>query len=257
MWSLYDISGQQYILENQLTSPANVCLCGDLLSWDDDAYYMNASEWSRALSDAGTSFGNRGLTHGHGSLSFYYVYDADNNTLYETSGSGGPAESIPANLPIDKLLAVQKGTLVDETEDAGGLTWYPDEGTPYAIASRAGTLVTNFVYQAAAMSTDKLIAVQNGTGNWGYVNETGEEVIPCEYRPILHYGHNELSYPAPELFGFVVLQDESGQYLVKDVAGKTLIRAGQYEKLAPSLQQNCVWAQQGGMWGLLDLSAFL
>ena len=47
------------------------------------------------------------------------------------------------------------------------------------------------------MSTDKLIAVQNGTGNWGYVNETGEEVIPCEYRPILHYGHTELSYPAP------------------------------------------------------------
>ena len=107
------------------------------------------------------------------------------------------------------------------------------------------------------MSTDKLIAVQNGTGNWGYVDETGEEVISCEYRPILHYGHAELSYPAPELFGFVVLQDESGQYLVKDVAGKTLIRAGQYEKLAPSLQQNCVWAQQGGMWGLLDMSAFL
>ena len=51
----------------------------------------------------------------------YYVYDADSNTLYETEGSSGPAESIPANLPIDKLLAVQKGTLVDETEDAGGL----------------------------------------------------------------------------------------------------------------------------------------
>ena len=257
MWSLYDISGQQYILENQLTSPANVCFCGDLLSWDDDAYYMNAPEWSRALSDAGTSFANWGLTHGHGSSSRYYVYDADSNTLYETEGGSGPAESILANTPTDKLLAVQKGTLVDETEDAGGLTWYPDEGTPYAVASRAGSLVTDFVYQDAAMSTDKLIAVQNGTGNWGYVDETGEEVISCEYRPILHYGHAELSYPAPELFGFVVLQDESGQYLVKDVAGKTLIRAGQYEKLAPSLQQNCVWAQQGGMWGLLDMSAFL
>lgn len=135
--------------------------------------------WSRALSDAGMSFANWGLTHGHGSGSRYYVYDADSNTLYETEGGSGPAESILANTPTDKLLAVQKGTLVDETEDAGDLTWYPDAGTPYAVASRAGSLATDFVYQDAAMSTDKLIVVQNETGNWGYVNEAGEEVIPC------------------------------------------------------------------------------
>lgn len=256
-WSLYNISNQQYILENQLTSPANVCWCGGLLSWDDEAYFMNAAEWGRALSDAGTSFnGNWGISHGHEAARMCYAYDMENAAVYETVFSG-LAESAPISTPKDKLLAVQRGTLVDEADIGGSLTWYPDEGTPYAIVSRAGTLVTDFVYQDAAMSTDKLIAVQNGTGNWGYVNETGEEVIPCEYRPILHYGHTELSYPAPELFGFVVLKDENGQYLVKDVAGKTLIRAGQYEKLAPSLQQNCVWAQQSGMWGLLDLSAFL
>lgn len=251
-WNVYAVMNGQYIVENQNTDPPTVCgICKGLFSRDEERSESELTDINNAITAMGAPFhiGN----HPHGAAGSFYVYSPLENTVYLTYSQPGPLESESVAAEQDTLLGVQTGNSVDESDDGGGIAWEPSYGTPYAVATRTGVLVTDFIYQKVAMPTKNLIAVQNSSGYWGYVDASGTEVIPCEYQPVLHYGQKELSCPAPELYGNVVLRNKDNQYLVKDISGNTVIEPGSYEKLAPALQQDCVWAKQNGKWGLLKI----
>lgn len=251
-WNVYDVMNEQYIVENQSTYPPTVCgICKGLFSKDEERSVSELTDINNAITAMGAPFhiGN----HPHGAVGSFYVYSPQENTVYMTYRQPGPLESEAVATEQAILLGVQTGNSVDESDDGGGIAWEPSYGTPYAVATRTGVLVTDFIYQKVAMPTKNLIAVQNSSGYWGYVDASGTEVIPCEYQPVLHYGQKELSCPAPELYGNVVLRNKDNQYLVKDISGNTVIEPGSYEKLAPALRQDCVWAKQNGKWGLLKI----
>ena len=251
-WNVYDVMNEQYIVENQSTYPPTVCgICKGLFSRDEKRSESELTDINNAITamEAPFHIGN----HPHGAVGSFYVYSTQENTVYLTYSQPGPLESEPVAAEQNTLLRVQVGNSVDESDFGGSIAWEPSYGTPYAIAPRTAVLVTDFIYQNVAMPTKNLIAVQNSSGYWGYVDASGTEVIPCEYQPVLHYGWKELSCPAPELYGKVVLKDKNNQYLVKNISGDTLIEPGSYEKLAPALQQDCVWAKQNGKWGLLKI----
>ena len=81
------------------------------------------------------------------------------------------------------LIPVQQGTLRADWTGEDPATWEDfalEHDGRFAVAASDGTLLTDFVYEAACMGTDEAIAVCK-EGKWGYVDTAGREIIPCEY----------------------------------------------------------------------------
>lgn len=107
-------------------------------------------------------------------------------------------------------------------------------GWKYAIADIDGNLLTPYQYWSTAKAfSNGMLAVfisQDEDGNslgWGYVNEKGEEVIPCRYYSggVGDFGEDGLAivYSGPP-YGYNVV-DKEGRELLKEGAGR-IWRAG-------------------------------
>ena len=129
----------------------------------------------------------------------------------------------------------------------------------YAVASADGTLLTDFVYEQARPGSGGLIAVEK-KGKWGYLNEHGQLVIPCKYDGVWGQSTdrdvqgNESAvwqrvWPAPCLEAGVVVR-RGGEYALMSSDGQKQIGFGAYQALAPA-PGGLVWAEEGGLWGLL------
>lgn len=131
----------------------------------------------------------------------------------------------------------------------------------FAAAASDGTLLTDFVYEAACMGTGEAIAVCK-EGKWGYVDASGREIIPCEYEPFwgVKWEWNEAAgksepvtgiYPAPFTEGCVVVKRD-GQTGVLKADGSWLLKPGQVEDAAPAFG-GLLWVKTGGKWGAAKL----
>ena len=130
---------------------------------------------------------------------------------------------------------------------------------------RSGSLLSDFIYEDVRDFSDGLIAVRQN-GKWGYADETGSLVIPCEYEAIRTdnlsddatmeeqdaRGH---AFAASCTEGYVVVSDGS-RYALYDTQGNPVIDFGVLEVLT-EVHNGKLWARRDGQWGVLDLDATL
>lgn len=135
----------------------------------------------------------------------------------------------------------------EEWMETGGLYAVYNDGMP----------VTDFIYEECGTASSGLLAVKKD-GRWGYVDESGKEVIPAEFDASWHYystpesygeEYEDYCYAATE--GYVVLCKE-GQWEMRDTSGETVIPSGIYEELLPVYEGKC-WAKKDGRWGILQI----
>lgn len=157
----------------------------------------------------------------------------------------------------------------EDALDDEGKNWEKQlSGSLYAIC-RGDELATDFIYEECGVSSCGVMAVCQ-KGKWGYVNESGETVIPMEYDPSWKYYYDPLKqckinfevtgkifpekmqkycYAASE--GYVPLCKD-GVWEMKDTSGKTAIPAGTFEEIRPPYNGKC-WVKQDGKWGVIEI----
>ena len=219
-------------------------------------------ELDRQLEAIGTSFrmevghgggSNRFLADGAGTVSAVSFGEASMNIrpLSEIEGLPG-------------LIPVQQGALrADWTgEDlAGWSDFVLEHDGRFAVASSDGTLLTDFVYEAACMGTDEAIAVCK-EGRWGYVDASGSEIVPCQYDAFwgVVWEWNAAAgkqepvsgvYPAPFTEGCAVVKQEGVTGVLK-ADGSWLLKPGEVEDAAPAFG-GLLWVKTGSKWGALKL----
>lgn len=157
----------------------------------------------------------------------------------------------------------------EDALDDEGKNWEKQlSGSLYAIC-RGDELATDFIYEECGVSSCGVMAVcQNG--KWGYVNESGETVIPMEYDPSWKYYYDPLKqckinfedtgkifpekmqkycYAASE--GYIPLCKD-GVWEMRDTSGKIAIPAGTFEEIRPFYNGKC-WVKQDGKWGVIEI----
>ncbi|MCR5251039.1 MAG: WG repeat-containing protein [Lachnospiraceae bacterium] len=168
--------------------------------------------------------------------------------------------------------------LVTEYEDSFACTTFRGRTTGdggYGIVS-GGSPVTDFVYENASAFSEGLCAVKRD-GKWGYVDDMGNERIPCEYEGIRTteyyedrlYEYNSEMYPdyyPPEMVeeyisywkdhffaasctdGCVALCRD-GEYALYSWDNEELVPFGVFESIS-EVTDGKFFAKKDGVWGI-------
>lgn len=183
-----------------------------------------------------------------GGYSVAYFYYDTSLEKYENAMYQGNGRTMEKAIPVQKLDSIPS--------DSREPWWEKTEGK-YAVYS-GDKLVTDFIYDECGSCEEGLLAVKKD-GKWGYIDETGKEVIPIEYdaswKQYTSSFNNRTSemeeycYAASE--GYVVLCKEN-KWELKDTKGKTVIPAGEFEAIRPVYKGKC-WVKKDGKWGVLQI----
>ncbi len=150
------------------------------------------------------------------------------------------------NTALEKVV-VQKGD--DQADDGAYLpeTVKTDNGK-YAVAS-GDKLHGSADYDASGVFTGGLVAVSKG-GKWGYVDASGQQVIPFEYDAVNSYsalGVSSTPYECSE--GYVTVL-KGGKYGVFKSDGTQVVPC-QYTALTTVHDGRAFASNDGGVWGIL------
>lgn len=107
----------------------------------------------------------------------------------------------------------------------GGAKIVRREGT-FAVADGQGNLLTDYKYWNAHEFAHGYAAVQNDRQEWGYVDETGKEVVPCRYYSgdVDDFGPDGLAVAGRP--GAYQIVDTTGRELLKTTSSHKPWRAG-------------------------------
>lgn len=263
-WAVLDTADGRLALEGAFPHQPYRCGMGHLYGPDAQYSGEQAGEYDAQLAALGSTFR---MEVGHGGRARRYLWDQEAGQVLRIQVNEGSFWELPlAELedPFAALLPVRRGVRYEPAETGFGAEHdpiEPEENGLYAVASPAGGLLTDFVYENAGMAGPELIAVQKG-GKWGYVNGEGREVIPCEYEgfwgPRWQWSEaaggpvcEEANYPAPCTGGCVVVK-KNGETGVLRADGSVLLAFGQVEDAAPA-QGGLLWVKTEGRWGALRL----
>lgn len=158
--------------------------------------------------------------------------------------------------PTQKTIPVkQSESIFDSSVSGDAWTWYEELPEVYAVYSN-GELVTDFVYEECGSESSGLLAVKQGE-KWGYVNESGEVVIPLEYdasweQYIFNYGEaKDYCYAASE--GYVPLVKD-GVWEMRNTEGVLVIAPGVFDEILPVYNHKC-WVKKDGKWGVIEMES--
>lgn len=204
------------------------------------------------------------------------LYKSEWPYIFGTSGHEFAIWDSDKNVAATAYLA-DGGVLYDETDfpkAVGVRSWHVQDGIlDYTDSSRCaimvnGSLVSDFVFDSVRTSQDGMLAVKQN-GKWGYANENGEIVIPCQYEAFRKkntHPFDELAeidqlypeavdlntFPADFTDGYVVVFDGS-QYALLDSEGNEIIPFGELEELS-EIHDGRMWAKENGKWGVIELA---
>ena len=256
-WSLFSSKTGSVFLVDESRQMPYLYDTHELSVWVDEAYYNDfqaMKDKCRAL-DAQLMANGTDFTVPAGEMCVFdngWIYTEDGQIYYDLRGNfvfnGTPLEQMS---DVPALFGVQQAYW-DEAYQG----YCVENDALYAVADSTGTLLTDFQYKNVCMVGDKLIAVQNTDGNWGYCDKSGREVIPCIYQGTLHAKgglHGFFDYPFPDRSGVVIVQGADGTKSALYTDGTTCIAAGRFEDMTPA-PDGCVWAKQNGLWGLLEVN---
>ena len=127
------------------------------------------------------------------------------------------------------------GTKEEAAQEAKAQMVQEPGGWKYAVADMEGNLLTGYVYEAKRNFSHGFAAVfRGGSGEgWGYVNEKGEEVIPCQY-----YSGGVKDFASD---GYAIVYSNGRGYNVVDTAGREVFPRDGYIRE--------VWRAGQGLWG--------
>ena len=255
-WSLFDSDTGSVILQDEAQQMPYLFGGSELSVWLDESYYNSDFEvlkkkYNEINAELQANGADMEVQAGDSCVFMNrWIYTADGQIYYELLGNfefdGTPLAQV-SDAPA--LFGVQQAAW---DNDYQGYT--VDENALYAVADSAGNLLTDFQYQNVCMYGSDLIAVQDETGNWGYCDKSGNEVIPCVYQAEMDAQGltGPIDYAFPDMSGIVVVQGADGAKSALYTDGTPCIEEGRFEDLAPA-QGGCVWAKQNGLWGLLEV----
>lgn len=181
----------------------------------------------------------------------FYWYDGLHFVREDDSSIASKIFTPQEAFPIKKS---EKILHVDEQEK-----WY-DLPAPFAVCKNQ-KLVTDFEYDECGASSEGLLAVCKN-GKWGYINESGEIVIPIEYdaswptseqsveNKSYYFEGKDYCYAASS--GYITLRKED-KWELRDTKGKLVIAPGIFEKICPVYNGKC-WVKKDGKWGVIQVA---
>ena len=193
------------------------------------------------------------------SVLFYYSQGLQRIVIsryYNPSADNSP--SVPIALALtDTTFEQSNANMHDDWALAS--EWHQNNAGRFGIFSQ-GQMVTDFIYSNAGSWSSGLIAVEKD-GRWGYLNASGEVVIPVEYDSswsYLEFVWDTMTFEyIPSAFsaseGFVPLV-KNGAWEMRDVKGNLVISPGIFDAIRP-VYEGRSWVNQDGLWGIIEITA--
>lgn len=189
-----------------------------------------------------------------------FYYSNDIVTINDDSDSD-------RNLKHLKVMPIQEVKDIPNSNDYTGeeyTKWIKKQNGKFALCD-GKKLITDFIYEDMGSYSDGLIAVKK-EGKWGYINENGEEIIPCEYDDSWNYftgkynfndygndlDFTDFAYGASD--GYVNLK-HGDTWLLVDTKGNTVIPEYTFEKILPVYEDKC-FVLKDGKWGVIQLTDY-
>lgn len=189
-----------------------------------------------------------------------FYYSNDIVTINDDSDSD-------RNLKHLKVMPIQEVKDIPNSNDYTGeeyTKWIKKQNGKFALCD-GKKLITDFIYEDMGSYSDGLIAVKK-EGKWGYINENGEEIIPCEYDDSWNYftgkynfndygndlDFTDFAYGASD--GYVNLK-HGDTWLLVDTKGNTVIPEYTFEKILPVYEDKC-FVLKDGKWGIIQLTDY-
>ena len=135
----------------------------------------------------------------------------------------------------------ESSTIESEAPTPTPASTYTPGDDLYGMLSVTGDVVIEPQYNYLGLFTQENLArfQDYETGLWGYINESGEEVIPAQYEDAQDFSEGLAAVEIDGLYGFI------------DVSGEMVI-APQFEGVGSEFAyENCV-IQENGMQGVID-----
>ena len=201
------------------------------------------------------------ICDGHGVGNLDIGYDKLNDTLYLiTQGDDGPASLMDFDSEYF-VGAFKDNNLIPYVEianvilDESGFDEF-DELGKYGIVKQDKTILTDAIYDDIFDIDGELKPVKKD-GLWGYVDNQGNEVIPCIYQATFQserfydvdkgeYYQVNPNYPYPLVDGRIVVKNQDDKYGVIDTSGNVLIEF-EYDYGSP-YYDNSVILKKDGEW---------
>lgn len=170
---------------------------------------------------------------------YYYSYDGKIYDLYSNSEVNLTDITYTTFIP-------STDALYDSSSDRD--TWlheHTKKSAVYNVDSKR--LVTDFIYEDYTSFIDGYAAVCVD-GKWGYIDETGKEIVSCKYEQNEKFPVNY--YPNE---GYGVLYKNQEWSLIQLSTNKTIIPFGKYDAIRPVFEGKC-WVKSDGKWGVIQLA---
>lgn len=190
--------------------------------------------------------------YGHGGGSCYpYLYDKDTGELY----ANGLGVFTPIN-DIDRAIVsitAKRALTEEEIEmDMYSTDFAYDFTNNYGVYIDGELVLSDFeMYSPYSCGVIALCR----DGKWGYYNENGEEIFPCEYDAsyITHYNAESklVNTPYPATYGILVL-NKNGKWGFADTNGNMLTDF-EFEEARPVFE-NKAWVKTAKGWGVIELT---
>lgn len=218
--------------------------------WPMDSFYLYDNEILPAIGIEGDVYGFKGAFYYCGGL--HNIFDAYGETAFGPRTWTEPEGAVPVKNSDITLEQALDGGVRDWNE------WLAELPGGYGIYC-GGEMAEDFIYDSCGSQVSGLLAVEQD-GKWGYVDSSGNVVIPIEYDaswtqyvPQYHTVDTEpqdFCYAASE--GHVVLVKD-GTWEMRDAGGKLVIDPGVFEEIRPLHDGKC-WVKYEGCWGVIELT---
>ncbi|WP_373209408.1 WG repeat-containing protein [Allofournierella massiliensis] len=189
---------------------------------------------------------------GHGAFEMPMYYDKTSGGLYVAdTGTLIPWDSTMVNT-LEPMIVTVTTTTSTTTEDANWKGYsLKDESNPvllsegegYRLFKPDGTALNDQVYEEIQRASTGTFAVKQN-GLWGYVNqETGEEMVPCQYLEALPFNGDRAAVKAESGWGYISLTGRQ----------KTSM---EFLGAASAADESTAWVRTAEGWGVVNLSDY-
>lgn len=202
-------------------------------------------EWDQFYLDESTGVVKAAQGLGGPGSSEYYYSDGLQNTYepLEWDYEENPSRALPVReyeTVLNEENHYEQGDLVSEK---------------YAVYYD-GSLATDFVYDECGSESDFMLAVCRD-GKWGYIDRSGEIIIPLEYdaswEEFIADDGEGIPYCYGVSEGYITLVKD-GRWEMRDILNQQVIAPGVFEKILPVHEGKC-WVKKDGKWGVIELGS--
>lgn len=248
-YGIIDMEGQTIVEPGECSSISNF-YGSYLLQYKEEKYEpLFHQMWGQYyLDEKGSVQPLQGIGSGGPELAYYYK-----DGLRDVWDMGTSSDELKTAIPIKR-----SDIIIDEKAGYDRIGYWEALEGDYAIYNE-NALVTDYIYEECGSEACNILAVCK-EGKWGYVNDEGEEIIPCQYDASWnHYSYEWAdAEDAVEEYCYAVSENyiplcRDGRWELRDVENKCLIPPGVFDEICPVYDGKC-WVKKDGKWGVIALT---